>query len=80
MQVTVYGGMMGMFFSDKPVRNYQEALATDSDVFVRFFRGMLDAGIYLAPSPFEALFMSSAHSDDDVAKTQEAAHKVLTNL
>ncbi|MCZ6472428.1 MAG: glutamate-1-semialdehyde 2,1-aminomutase [SAR324 cluster bacterium] len=80
MQVTVFGGMMGMFFSDKPVRNYQEALATDSDVFVRFFRGMLDAGIYLAPSPFEALFMSSAHSDDDVAKTQDAARKVLTNL
>ncbi len=80
MEVLVFGGMMGMFFSERPVRDYQGALAADSKVFVRFFKGMLEAGIYLAPSPFEALFMSAAHSDEDVARTQEAAHKVFSNL
>ena len=80
MQTTVFGGMMGMFFSEKPVRNYQDALATDTAMFTKFFRGMLDEGIYLAPSAFEALFMSAAHSSEDIARTNEAAHKVLTGL
>jgi glutamate-1-semialdehyde 2,1-aminomutase len=80
IQTTVFGGMMGMFFSEKPVNNYQDALATDTEVFTRFFRGMSAEGIYLAPSAFEALFMSAAHSSDDVARTAEAAHKVLTGL
>jgi glutamate-1-semialdehyde 2,1-aminomutase len=80
LEIAVFGGMMGMFFSDSPVRNYQDALATDTEVFTRFFRGMLEEGIYLAPSPFEALFMSAAHSEEDIARTQEAAHKVLTSL
>jgi glutamate-1-semialdehyde 2,1-aminomutase len=80
IQTTVFGGMMGMFFSEKPVKNYQDALATDTEVFTRFFRGMSAEGIYLAPSAFEALFMSAAHSSDDVARTAEAAHKVLTGL
>lgn len=80
LEIAVFGGMMGMFFSDTPVRNYQDALATDTEVFTRFFRGMLEEGIYLAPSPFEALFMSAAHSEEDIARTQEAAHKVLTSL
>lgn len=80
MQTAVFGGMMGLFFNDKPVRNYQEAKASDDKLFVRFFRGMLAEGIYLAPSPFEALFMSLAHSDEDIERTVEAAGKVLAGL
>ncbi len=80
IQTSVFGGMMGMFFSDKPVRNYKDALATDTEIFTRFFRGMLEEGIYLAPSAFEAAFMSAAHSEEDIARTNEAAHKVLSSL
>jgi glutamate-1-semialdehyde 2,1-aminomutase len=77
MQTQFYGGMMGLFFSPRPVRNYTDALQTDVKLFTRFFRGMLAEGIYLAPSAFEALFMSTAHTDADLDKTVEAARKVL---
>ena len=80
LKTAVFGGMMGMFFSDAPVRDYAGALAMDTTVFTRFFRGMLEEGIYLAPSAFEAMFMSAAHSEGDIARTEEAAHKVLTTL
>ena len=76
----VFGGIMGMFFSDAPVRNYEQALATDTGVFTRFFRGMLEEGIYLAPSAFEAMFISAAHGEQEIARTEEAARKVLTGL
>jgi glutamate-1-semialdehyde 2,1-aminomutase len=72
--------MMGMFFSGTPVRNYRDALATDVKTFVRFFQGMLREGIYLAPSAFEALFISTAHSDADLERTVEAARRVLKRL
>lgn len=80
LQTAVFGGMMGMFFSDAPVRNYQDALGADTGVFNRFFRGMLEEGVYLAPSAFEALFMSAVHSDEVIARTEEAARKVFTGL
>jgi glutamate-1-semialdehyde 2,1-aminomutase len=80
LQVCHFGAMMGMFFSDTPVRNYQDALATDVKTFVRFFQGMLREGIYLAPSAFEALFISTAHSDADLERTVEAARRVLKRL
>jgi glutamate-1-semialdehyde 2,1-aminomutase len=80
MEVCHFGGMMGMFFTGKPVRNYADALATDVQTFNRFFRGMLKEGIYLAPSAFEALFMSTAHSDKDVAQTVAATRRVLKHL
>jgi glutamate-1-semialdehyde 2,1-aminomutase len=59
------------------VRNYTDALATDVTTFVKFFRGMLKEGVYLAPSAFEALFISTAHTDADVDRTIAAARKVL---
>ena len=80
LETAVFGGMMGMFFSDAPVRNYEQALATDTGVFTRFFRGMLEEGIYLAPSAFEAMFISAAHGEQEIARTEEAARKVLTGL
>jgi len=80
LQVCHFGAMMGMFFSGTPVRNYRDALATDVKTFVRFFQGMLREGIYLAPSAFEALFISTAHSDADLERTVEAARRVLKRL
>lgn len=80
LETAVFGGMMGMFFADAPVRNYEQALATDTGVFTRYFRGMLEEGIYFAPSAYEAMFMSAAHGEQELARTEEAAHKVLTSL
>ena len=61
------GSMWGFFFSAQPVRNFTEAKASDVDLFRKFFHAALDRGVYLAPSPFEAAFMSAAHGDDDIA-------------
>ena len=71
------GGMFGLFFSADKVESYAQATAADSGLFNRFFHGMLERGVYLAPSAFEAGFMSSAHSDQDIADTLEAARGAL---
>jgi glutamate-1-semialdehyde 2,1-aminomutase len=67
------GGMFGMFFSHEKVDTYAQALACDTAAFNRFFHAMLERGVYLAPSAFEAGFMSSAHDDAEIAATIEAA-------
>ena len=67
------GGMFGMFFSNERVDTYALALACDTAAFNRFFHAMLERGVYLAPSAFEAGFMSSAHDDATIAATIEAA-------
>jgi glutamate-1-semialdehyde 2,1-aminomutase len=71
------GGMFGLFFTAEKVQGYAQATAADSAMFNRFFHGMLQRGIYLAPSAFEAGFMSSAHSEQDIAETLEAARGAL---
>ena len=80
LQVGQLGGMFGFFFNENPVRSYEEAKASDLNKFVRFHRGMLEAGIYLAPSPFEAGFTSLAHSPADIDRTLEAARRTLLSL
>ena len=77
---THFGGMMGFFFSEKPVRNYREALEVDNRLFPKFFRGLLEEGVYIAPSPYEALFVSAAHREEDLEKTGTAVRRVLANL
>jgi glutamate-1-semialdehyde 2,1-aminomutase len=67
------GGMFGLFFTGEKVESYAQATAGDVTAFNRFFHGMLKRGVYLAPSAFEAGFVSSAHSDDVIAQTLEAA-------
>lgn len=67
------GGMFGLFFSDGPVETFAQATACDANAFRRFFRAMLERGVYLAPSPFEAGFMSMAHNDAEIDATLEAA-------
>ncbi|CAM5338500.1 Glutamate-1-semialdehyde 2,1-aminomutase OS=Rhodanobacter lindaniclasticus OX=75310 GN=hemL PE=3 SV=1 [Rhodanobacter lindaniclasticus] len=71
------GGMFGLFFSADEVTSYAQATAADVALFNRFFHGMLKRGVYLVPSAFEAGFMSSAHSDQDIADTLEAARGAL---
>ena len=74
-------GMFGLFFTaDGPVTNYRQVMACDSARFRRFFHGMLEAGIYLAPSPFEAGFVSAAHGEAEIAATIEAASRVFAAI
>jgi glutamate-1-semialdehyde 2,1-aminomutase len=67
------GGMFGLYFRAAPPSNYAEVMQCDSEAFKRFFHGMLERGVYLAPSAYEAGFVSSAHSDADIAATIAAA-------
>ena len=72
--VNYVGGMFGIFFTEqKEVTSYAEVMKCDTEKFKVFFHKMLDLGVYLAPSAFEAGFMSLAHTDEDIAKTLEAA-------
>ncbi|WP_158882900.1 glutamate-1-semialdehyde 2,1-aminomutase [Rhodanobacter sp. L36] len=71
------GGMFGLFFTADKVTTFTQATTADVALFNRFFQGMLRRGVYLAPSAFEAGFMSSAHSDQDIADTLEAARGSL---
>jgi glutamate-1-semialdehyde 2,1-aminomutase len=73
-------GMFGFFFTEGPVHNYEDAKKSDLQKFSRFHRGMLEHGIYLAPSQFEAGFTSLAHTEDDIDQTLAAARDVLSNL
>ncbi|SET42154.1 glutamate-1-semialdehyde 2,1-aminomutase [Thorsellia anophelis] len=75
------GGMFGIFFTDAPsVNSYQDAIACDTERFKRFFHLMLDEGVYLAPSAFEAGFMSVAHSDENIQHTIDAARRCFQKL
>jgi glutamate-1-semialdehyde 2,1-aminomutase len=65
--------MFTAFFTEGPVRNYEEARRSDTGRFGAFFRAMLERGVYLAPSQFEAAFLSSAHTEADLDLTVRAA-------
>ncbi|HGO5857263.1 TPA: glutamate-1-semialdehyde 2,1-aminomutase [Mannheimia haemolytica] len=81
LTVQYVGGMFGLFFTEqKAVNNFQEVMKCDAAKFNRFFHLMLEQGVYLAPSAFEAGFMSLAHSDEDIARTLEAADKAFSEL
>lgn len=71
------GSMFSLFFHPGPVGCYEEVLTADRDAFKAFFAGMLENGVYLAPSPFEAWFMSVAQTDGDIECTLEAARRSL---
>src|SRR5438309_3500909 len=67
------GSMFTFFFTDQPVVDWESAKRSDTARFGQFFRAMLEGGIYLAPSQFEAAFVSAAHSEEDIRKTIAAA-------
>jgi len=74
------GGMFGLFFSDQQVNSFSQATQCNIDQFKAFFHGMLDEGVYMAPSAYEAGFVSSAHTQDDLQQTIDAAARVLKSL
>ncbi|PCI52668.1 MAG: glutamate-1-semialdehyde-2,1-aminomutase [Gammaproteobacteria bacterium] len=82
LSINYVGAMFGFFFTDddQPITTFEQVMACDSDKFNRFFHLMLEHGIYLAPSAFETGFLSTAHSDDIIEKTLEAAAKCFAQL
>ncbi|MFP7723161.1 glutamate-1-semialdehyde 2,1-aminomutase [Lysobacter sp. A3-1-A15] len=73
-------GMFGLYFREGPVESFEDAKASDGARFNRFFHGMLERGVYLAPSAFEAGFMSSAHGEEEIAATIEAARGAFADI
>ncbi|MDF3057383.1 MAG: hemL [Rariglobus sp.] len=80
VQVPQCGSMFSIFFTDTPVRDYDTALKGDARLFVRFFRAALDGGVYLAPSAYEAGFLSTAHKDDVIDRSCEILSKAISGL
>ncbi len=81
MTANQVGGMFGLFFTDADqVTDFAGSMACDQERFKKFFHGMLERGVYLAPSAFEAGFVSAAHSDEDIAKTLSAAAEAFATL
>ncbi len=74
------GSMFCNFFTDTPVTDYETAKTSDTDLFARYFAGLLEAGIYIAPSQFETGFVSLAHTRDDLDRTIEAVRRVMSAL
>jgi glutamate-1-semialdehyde 2,1-aminomutase len=74
------GAMLGMFFTAGPVNSFADAQKSDLELFTAYYKGMLAEGIYLAPSQYEAFFISAAHNLEHIDATVAAADKVLTNI
>jgi glutamate-1-semialdehyde 2,1-aminomutase len=80
VEINRFGSIMSCFFTNKPVRNFADVQSTNIAQFKRFFAEMLRQGIYLAPSAYEAMFVSLAHTKSDIIRTIEAAEKSLHKL
>lgn len=81
MTTNAVGGMFGLFFSDeKQISSFAQVMRCDQNLFKRFFHAMLEQGIYLAPSAFEAGFVSAAHTDEDLDKTLDTAETLFKSL
>jgi glutamate-1-semialdehyde 2,1-aminomutase len=78
--VNVAGSLLTVFFTDAPVRNYAGAKKSNSALFAMFFQNMLARGIFIAPSQYEALFVSAAHTDADIDRAVAAAHESLASI
>ncbi|RDY66088.1 glutamate-1-semialdehyde-2,1-aminomutase [Halobacillus trueperi] len=74
------GSMVGFFFTNEPVTNFETANQSDLELFTRYFQGMIEEGVYLPPSQFEGLFLSVKHTDEDIEKTIQAAEKVFSQI
>ena len=72
--------MWGFFFHEGPVRDFADAQQADAKAFQRFFQAMLEQGVYLAPSPYEAGFVSLAHRRSDIEATLTAARKAMRRV
>jgi glutamate-1-semialdehyde 2,1-aminomutase len=74
------GGMFGLYFAPRVPQSYAEIMACDKERFNRFFHAMLDAGVYFAPSAYEAGFVSAAHGDTEIAATIAAAERAFAAI
>ncbi len=79
-QINSVGSMLTLFFTDRDVFDYESALTSDTRMYSRFFKGMLENGIMFPPSQFEALFLSVAHTEREVDMTLRAAYRTLKNI
>jgi glutamate-1-semialdehyde 2,1-aminomutase len=80
LQIDAEGGMFGFFFARDEITSFEQAKGSDLKMFIRFFQAMLDEGIYLAPSAFEAGFVSFSHTEEDIVATLNAAEKSFQSL
>jgi len=80
MQVTRVGTLVGMFLSATPVTNYAEAQAADHDTYARLFHGLLSRGVWFAPSGYETLFPSLAHTEAEIDRTVDIAREAAAAL
>jgi glutamate-1-semialdehyde 2,1-aminomutase len=80
LQINRAGSMVGIFFTDQKVINYETAQSSNLDYFAKYYRVMIENGIFLPPSQFEGLFLSTAHTDDDIEKTIEAVNDAFSRL
>ena len=80
LQVNRVGSMVGFFFTDQQVINFETAQTSDLDRFAKYYRGMIEEGVFLPPSQFEGLFLSTAHTDEHIDKTIRAVNTVFANL
>ena len=80
LQINQIASMFSLFFNKEPVTDYEGVLKSDSDMFIKYFYGMLKRGIYLAPSAYEASFVSLAHTDGDIKKTIEAVYETFEEI
>jgi glutamate-1-semialdehyde 2,1-aminomutase len=74
--VNQVGSLMSIFFTDKPVTDFESAVSSDTEMYAKYFNAMLDKGIYLAPSQFEAMFVSGVHSREDFDRTVEVMNGI----
>ncbi len=79
-QLNRVGSMMTLFFTENEVKTYNDAIKSDTNLFAKYFWGMLSRGIYLPPAQFEAFFVSTAHSNDDLQKTIETQREVFSEI
>jgi glutamate-1-semialdehyde 2,1-aminomutase len=79
-QLNRVGSMMTLFFTEEPVFDFKTAIKSDTELFGKFFHSMLKRGVYLPPAQFEALFVSTAHSDDEIDATIKAAEESLKEV
>lgn len=77
LQLTRVGSMVGLFFTREPVTNYKSVKSSDTVAYTMMFNWMLEKGVYLPPSPFETIFVSAAHNQNDVARTIKAAKEAF---
>lgn len=74
------GSMFGVFFTNEPVINFETAQTSNLDYFAQYYRSMIEEGVFLPPSQFEGLFMSTAHTDEDIEKTIAAVRKTFSKI